>query len=199
MTSPLTGEDNHTLYLCLNGKTLSSTGTETNTKTIYVKDGGKLFVCDCSTDQKGKITKTGTGGYEPACIYVSENSLPNGGVFTLFSGTVEAANGVYGVVSHDANVIISGGKVTSTNKNAIYFNNSQGSFTMTGGEVAATNADGIQLSGSSLVVKISGGSITSSIGYGIEFCHNAKAVYLSGTPSISGTTAAIYNGLGRGE
>ena len=60
--------DGKTLYLCLNGKTLSSNGTAK----IQVKNGGRLVLCDC---QGGGTVKGATSGWGGMCVYLYNSRL----------------------------------------------------------------------------------------------------------------------------
>ena len=60
--------DGTTLYLCLNGKTYASNGTNK----IQVKNGGRLVLCDC----RGSGTiKGATSGWGGMCIYLYTSTL----------------------------------------------------------------------------------------------------------------------------
>lgn len=80
LTSTLQVESGKTLYLCLNGKTLSFENDDNNV--IKVNSGGTLYLCNCS--DKGKITSS--TGYA-SLIY-------NLGTAYIMSGTVEGSNGL---------------------------------------------------------------------------------------------------------
>ena len=76
----------YTLYLCLNGFSISSkwNGTNFNDTTIYVNDNAKLALCDCKGS--GKIThNTGLLGNG---VYVGGNSYGNGGTFIMYGGEI---------------------------------------------------------------------------------------------------------------
>ena len=84
--------DGRTLYLCLNGKRLSSNGT----KKLKVRNSAHLVLCDC---QGGCSIKGVTSGWGGGCVYLYESTLD------LFSGTLTGAkvkNGG-GVALNDAN------------------------------------------------------------------------------------------------
>ena len=76
----------YTLYLCLNGFSISSkwNGTNFNDTTIYVNDNAKLALCDCKGG--GKIThNTGLLGKG---VHVGGNSYGSGGTFIMYGGEI---------------------------------------------------------------------------------------------------------------
>ena len=76
----------YTLYLCLNGFSISSkwNGTNFNDTTIYVNDNAKLELCDCKGG--GKIThNTGLLGKG---VHVGGNSYGSGGTFIMYGGEI---------------------------------------------------------------------------------------------------------------
>ncbi len=86
---------NTTVYLCLNGNTLSTDSR------IYVYGNGTLHICDCSAGHTGKITSSGS--------YTVENR----GTLYLHSGTLENTEGSYYSYaiysSENSTVSVSGG------------------------------------------------------------------------------------------
>ena len=98
-----------TLYLCLNGKTLSSNGTAK----IQVKNGGRLVLCDCQGGGTFKgATKSVWGG---ACVYLYTSRLD------MFGGK------------------LTGGKVTGKGGGAIALDDPQCAFNMYGGEISGND------------------------------------------------------------
>ncbi len=93
---------NATVYLCLNGNTLSTDSR------IYVYDKGTLHICDCSAGHTGKITSSGS--------YTVENH----GTLYLHSGTLEnTESSGYTIYSSDnSTVSVSGGGAAG--RNGIY-------------------------------------------------------------------------------
>ena len=101
--------DGKTLYLCLNGKTLSSNGSGK----IQVKNGGNLVLCDCQGGGTFKgATKNVWGG---ACVYLYAST------FDMFGGK------------------LTGGIVTKGGGGAIALNDPQCVFNMYGGEISGNN------------------------------------------------------------
>ena len=93
---PLEVGNNQTLYLCLNGHTLSNRGSYT------ISVSGTLVLCDCEPDDtKGTITHTkNTDGSFTGSegIYVS-----SGATFTMYGGTIS---------ENERGVLVSGGRFT---------------------------------------------------------------------------------------
>ena len=104
--------DGKTLYLCLNGKTLSSN----NTAKIQVENGGRLVLCDCQGGGTFKgATQSVWGG---ACIYLYTSTLD------MFGGK------------------LTGGKVTGKGGGgAIALDDQQCIFNMYGGEISGNNGN----------------------------------------------------------
>ncbi len=104
--------DGKTLYLCLNGKTLSSN----NTAKIQVENGGRLVLCDCQGGGTFKgATQSVWGG---ACIYLYTSTLD------MFGGK------------------LTGGKVTDKGGGgAIALDDQQCIFNMYGGEISGNNGN----------------------------------------------------------
>lgn len=102
--------DGKTLYLCLNGKTLSSNGSGK----IQVKNGGNLVLCDCQGGGTFKgATKNVWGG---GCVYLYAST------FDMFGGK------------------LTGGIVTKGGGGgAIALNDPQCVFNMYGGEISGNN------------------------------------------------------------
>ena len=204
----LTVDSGKTLYLCLNGKTLS--GYDINQT---VKNSGTLVICDCVGT--GKVRNASNGGpsvvrneasasftlYSGTLESAGDSAsigLTNNGTATICGGTINVTKG-YGIKSNSASAVttMTGGTVNSAKA---AFSIVDGIFTMTGGTVTSTDSYGVSTEKSSetanTVVRIGGGTITGAT-YGIhnyQFNENTPCteIYLSGTPTISGGTAAIY-------
>lgn len=104
--------DGKTLYLCLNGKTLSSNGE----KKIKVRNNARLVLCDCQGGGTFKgATKNVWGG---ACVY-------------LYTSTLDMYGGK-----------LTGGKVTKGGGGgAIALEDPQCVFNMYGGEISGNNGN----------------------------------------------------------
>ena len=92
---PLEVGNNQTLYLCLNGHSLSNRGSYT------ISVSGTLVLCDCSGANKGTIThtKNADGSFTGSeGIYVS-----SGAAFTMYGGTIS---------ENERGVLVSGGTFT---------------------------------------------------------------------------------------
>ena len=65
--------DGTTLYLCLNGKTFASNGTNK----ITVNNGGRLVLCDCAG---GGTIRGATKSWGGSCVYLYQSTLDIFGV-----------------------------------------------------------------------------------------------------------------------
>ena len=159
--------DGKTLYLCLNGKTLSSNGTAK----IQVKNGGRLVLCDC---QGGGIFRkfntnvpNTTGG--ASNMYggvIKNNSAKNGGAFfSTTGGTIKMTGGT-----------ISGNAATQSNNDA------------GGGAIYMRGNGKIDISGSAEITgnssSLDGGAIL--MGWG--------EINISGSAKINSNTASRWGG-----
>ena len=137
--------DGKTLYLCLNGKTLSSNGTAK----IQVKNGGRLVLCDC---QGGGTVKGATSGWGGMCVYLYNSTLDMfGGKLT--GGKVTGKGGGGAIALDDQQCIFNmyGGEISGNNGNnyggAIFRkfnanmpNTTGGTINMTGGTISGNTA-----------------------------------------------------------
>lgn len=124
-----------TVELCLNGYTLTGTGTGT---VITVNNDAQLTLHDCSEENVGKIT--GGSGTEGGAIYIAAKGEGN------LSGTVIMNGGT-----------IEGNTVTQAESGVAVY--SVGTFTMNDGKIVGNGSDiGIYIRGG--VTTINGGLIT---------------------------------------
>lgn len=195
--------DGKTLYLCLNGKTLSSNGSGK----IQVKNGGNLVLCDCQSGGTFKgATKNVWGG---ACVYLYASTFDMfGGKLT--GGIVTKGGGGGAIAMDDQQCVFNmyGGEISGNNGNnyggAIYRkfktgvpNTTGGAFNMYGGTIKNNTAKngGAFASVTGGTVNLAGGTIS-----GNKATMNSKdagggAIYMRGcgTITISGNTEITDN------
>ena len=202
--------DGKTLYLCLNGKTLSSNGT---TK-IQVKNGGRLVLCDCQGGGTFKgATKDVWGG---ACIYLYTSRLDMfGGKLT--GGVVTKGGGGGAIAMDDQQCIFNmyGGEISGNNGNnyggAIFRkfntnvpNTTGGAFNMYGGVIKNNSAKngGAFFSTTGGTINMTGGSISGNkatqssndAGGGAIYMRGNGTINLSGSAQITGNSSSLDGG-----
>ena len=183
--------DGKTLYLCLNGKTLSSN----NTAKIQVENGGRLVLCDCQGGGTFKgATQSVWGG---ACIYLYTSTLDMfGGKLT--GGKVTGKGGGGAIALDDQQCIFNmyGGEISGNNGNnyggAIFRkfnanmpNTTGGTFNMYGGTINMTGGT------------ISGNKATQSnndAGGGAIYMRGSGTINISGSAKINSNTASRWGG-----
>ena len=191
--------DGKTLYLCLNGKTLSSN----NTAKIQVENGGRLVLCDCQGGGTFKgATQSVWGG---ACIYLYTSTLDMfGGKLT--GGKVTGKGGGGAIALDDQQCIFNmyGGEISGNNGNnyggAIFRkfnanmpNTTGGTFNMYGGTINMTGGT------------ISGNKATQSnndAGGGAIYMRGSGTINISGSAEITGNSSSLDGGailMGWGE
>ena len=154
--------DGTTLYLCLNGKTFASNGTNK----ITVNNGGRLVLCDCAG---GGTIRGATKGWGGSCVYLYQSTLD------IFGGKITggkvSGNGGGAIALDDSKCVLNiyGGEISDNNgKNsggAIFLNNKDkkgGTVNMYGGTIAnntATNG-GVIYSACGGTFNLSGGTIS---------------------------------------
>ena len=170
------------VILCLNGKTLSRTGSGC---VVYIASNATLVLEDCSGD-KGVITGGTSGGIEVYGYPSKSKLIINGG--TIKNNTGENGGGVS--CGNNCYVEMNGGAIvdnTASNRGGgIYTTGSYGQqiFVMTGGTISGNKASyggGISMttSGSG---EISGGTISENTA-----SENGNEIYMSsGTLNITG-------------
>ena len=171
-------KDGYTLYLCLNGHSLTKTTKDSNPGfegVITVKGGASFTLCDCSKAQTGKITHAaGKLGRGVRC-----GDSGGSATFAMFGGeisgnhvgTSEKGQDGAGVETQNATFNMYGGRIIH-NEVAVPLNNdgggvcahTGGSFTMYGGEISgntsARDGGGVSVVGVPFTMK--GGSITNN-------------------------------------
>ena len=159
--------DGKTLYLCLNGKTLSSNGTAK----IQVKNGGRLVLCDC---QGGGTVKGATSGWGGMCVYLYNSRLDMyGGKLTGGKVTGNGGGGAIALDDKDCVFNMYGGEISDNygrNYGGAIFQNfaknkpnaTGGNFNMYGGVIKNNSAKngGAFFSTTGGTIKMTGGTIS---------------------------------------
>lgn len=110
---------NSKVELCLNGKTLTGTGTG---YVITVEDGAELKLHDCSGDNSGAIT---CGSEQTTCISTD-------GSFDMFGGKIVGNGGSVGIYVTNGRTSLSGGEISG---HSVGVHIKGGSFEMTDGTI----------------------------------------------------------------
>ena len=202
--------DGKTLYLCLNGKTLSSN----NTAKIQVENGGRLVLCDCQGGGTFKgATQSVWGG---ACIYLYTSTLDMfGGKLT--GGKVTGKGGGGAIALDDQQCIFNmyGGEISGNNGNnyggAIFRkfnanvpNTTGGAFNMYGGVIKNNTAKngGAYFSTTGGTIKMTGGTISGNkatqsnndAGGGAIYMRGSGTINISGSAEITGNSSSLDGG-----
>ena len=202
--------DGKTLYLCLNGKTLSSN----NTAKIQVENGGRLVLCDCQGGGTFKgATQSVWGG---ACIYLYTSTLDMfGGKLT--GGKVTGKGGGGAIALDDQQCIFNmyGGEISGNNGNnyggAIFRkfnanmpNTTGGTFNMYGGTIKDNTAKngGAFFSTTGGTIKMTGGTISGNTatqsnndaGGGAIYMRGNGKIDISGSAEITGNSSSLDGG-----
>ncbi len=207
--------DGRTLYLCLNGKTLSSNGE----KKIKVRNNARLVLCDCQGGGTIKgATKNVWGG---ACIYLYTSTLDMfGGKLTGGKVTGKGGGGAIALDDKDCVFNMYGGEISKNDGNkaggAIFrtfgsgVNQAGGTFNMYGGTIKDNKAQngGAFYSVTASTVNLAGGTISGNqststanndyTGGGAIYLRGGGKLTISGT-QITGNSAkkdggAIFTG-----
>ena len=186
-----------TLYLCLNGKTFASNGTNK----ITVKNGGRLVLCDCAG---GGTIKGATNGWGGTCVYLYQSTLD------IFGGKITGGKvtgkGGGAIALDDSKCVLNiyGGEISGNNgKNsggAIFLNNKDkkgGTVNMYGGLIAnntATNG-GVIYSACGGTFNLVGGTISGNKANngGVVYATSGGVVNLTGG-TITGNKATKGDG-----
>ena len=202
--------DGKNLYLCLNGKTLSSNGTAK----IQVKNGGRLVLCDCQGGGTFKgATKNVWGG---ACIYLYTSTLDMfGGKLT--GGKVTKGGGGGAIAMDDQQCIFNmyGGEISGNNGNnyggAIFRkfdankpNTTGGAFNMYGGTIKNNTAKngGAFFSTTGGSINLTGGTISgnkatmssNNAGGGAIYMRGCGTITITGSAEITGNSSSLDGG-----
>ena len=142
-----------TLYLCLNGHALAM--KYRGQRVINVGVGGKLYLCNCTREQGGQITR-GEAEYGAG--------IHNNGTVRMYGGVITKNNGGYGGgVYNNVNFYLYGGDIydNKANDGGGVWNQNDAMFEMYNGTVSlnvASAGGGIYNNGATLVLK--GGNIS---------------------------------------
>lgn len=201
--------DGNTLYLCLNGKTLSSNGE----KKIKLKNNARLVLCDCTGGGTIKgATKNVWGG---ACVYLYTSTFDMfGGKLT--GGKVTKGGGGGAIAMDDQQCVFNmyGGEISGNNGNnyggAIYrkfktgvSNTTGGTFNMYGGTIKNNTAKngGAFASVTGGTVNLAGGTISGNkatmgsndAGGGAIYMRGCGTITITGT-QITGNSSSLDGG-----
>ena len=192
--------DGTTLYLCLNGNTFASNGTNK----IQVTNGGRLVLCDCTGG--GTIKGATTNVWGGACIYIYKSTVDIfGGKIT--GGKVTKSGGGGAIALDDSKCVLNiyGGEISGNNgKNsggAIFLNNKDnkgGTVNMYGGTIANNEAQkgGVIYSECGGTINLVGGTISgnkATKGDGGVINMAGGTITLSGA-KLTGNSASQYGG-----
>lgn len=183
----LTIPQGYTLYLCLNGKTISYNGEGI----IYNNGGGLIYIngaatiCDCEN--------TGCIKYEKTQEYIQISTIHSWGTLNLYGGTISRMNtnnNGYAIRTRSTSKFnMYGGTVSNDGTtSALYLEDDTNIY---GGEITCTNGRGIQTSGINLLV--AGGTISAGKKEAIDL--SSTVLTLSGQPTITsaGTDSAVID------
>ena len=198
--------DGKTLYLCLNGKTLSSNGSGK----IQVKNGGHLVLCDCQGGGTFKgATKDVWGG---ACVYLYTSTFDMfGGKLT--GGKVTKGGGGGAIALDDQQCVFNmyGGEISGNDGrnyggaifrkfNANVSNTTGGAFNMYGGTIKNNEAKngGAFFSTTGGTVNLAGGTISGNkatmgsndAGGGAIYMRGSGKINISGSAQITGNSSS---------
>ena len=202
--------DGNTLYLCLNGKTLSSNGE----KKIKVRNNARLVLCDCSGGGTIKgATKNVWGG---TCVYLYTSTFDMfGGKLT--GGIVTKGGGGGAIAMDDQQCVFNmyGGEISGNNGknyggaifrkfNANMPNTTGGAFNMYGGTIKNNTAlnGGAFFSTTGGTVNLAGGTISDNkatqsdndAGGGAIYMRGCGKINISGSAEITGNSSSLDGG-----
>lgn len=189
--------DGTTLYLCLNGKTFASNGTNK----ITVNNGGRLVLCDCAG---GGTIRGATKGWGGSCVYLYQSTLDIfGGKIT--GGKVSGNGGGGAIALDDSKCVLNiyGGEISDNNgKNSggVIYSACGGTFNLSGGTISGNTANNggvvYATSGGVVNLTLSGGTISgnkATKGDGGVINMSGGTITISGT-KLTGNTASQYGG-----
>ena len=187
----LTIPKDHTLYLCLNGKTISYRGAGIYASgLIYIAGGGALTICDCQN--------TGCIKYEKAQSSDQISTIHSWGTLNLYGGTISRMNtnnSGHAIRTRSTSKFnMYGGTVSNDGATpALYLENATNIY---GGVITCTNGIGIDTAGEGnnyIDLLIAGGTISAGKKEAIDL--SATALTLSGQPTITsaGTDSAVID------
>ena len=171
---------NSRVYLCLNGKTLTS-----KTLSTVVADFGlntNIQICDCQGG--GKIVNENQSGY----IFSTENTK-----VYLYGGTFRGKN----VCLANTETVVDGAALYATDTAIKVDKSSSGAITIKSGTVSGGGQQAVFLEGVGRGVSIQGGTIENTgNGCAIRIGEGKTEVYLAGSPTITGKSCDILLGKG---
>lgn len=202
-----------TLYLCLNGKSITKTSEDgTFGGVIVVKEGGKLVLCDCKpSGNEGSITHS--PGIEGRGVRMGGNTYGVDTEFLMYGGKISGnhvGDDGAGVQIQNATFKMYGGEISDNHveKAGNYGGGgvnvySDGTFTMYGGKISGNTVNGNDGGGVAAFnadFKMYGGTITGNaagnMGGGV-YVGNTSPI-LSGGSITGNTCGANANGGGVG-
>ena len=197
--------DGNTLYLCLNGKTLSSNGE----KKIKLKNNARLVLCDCTGG--GTIKGANKNVWGGGCVYLYTSTFDMfGGKLT--GGKVTKGGGGGAIAMDDQQCVFNmyGGEISDNNGNnyggAIFRtfdpnkpNTTGGTFNMYGGTIKNNTAKngGAFFSTTGGTIKMTGGTISGNTatqnsndaGGGAIYMRGYGKINISGSAELAGNTS----------
>ena len=217
MSRALTIPQGHTLYLCLNGHSITKTSEDsTFGGAIVVEEGRKLVLCDCKpSGNEGSITHS--PGIEGRGVRVGGNHDGVNTVFLMYGGKIsgnhvgDVGDDGAGVQIQNATFKMYGGEISDNHveKAGNYGGggvnvHSGGTFTMYGGKISGNTINGNDGGGVAAFnagFKMYGGTITGNaagnMGGGV-YVGNTSPIILSGGSITGNTCGANANGGGVG-
>lgn len=193
ISNKLTIPQGHTLYLCLNGKTISYNGAgifaSNGGGLIYIAGGAALTICDCQN--------TGCIKYEKAQSSDQISTIYSWGTLNLYGGTISRMNtnnnGHAIRTRGESKFNMYGGTVSNDGATpALWLENDANIY---GGEITCTGDRGIHANGSSDTINllVAGGTISAGKKEAIDL--SATVLTLSGQPTITsaGTDSAVID------
>lgn len=193
ISDALTIPRGHTLYLCLNGKTISYNGAgifaSNGGGLIYIAGGAALTICDCQN--------TGCIKYEKAQSSDQISTIHSWGTLNLYGGTISRMNtnnnGHTIRTRGESKFNMYGGTVSNDGATpALCLENDANIY---GGEITCTGDRGIHANGSSDTINllVAGGTISAGEKEAIDL--SATVLTLSGQPTITsaGTDSAVID------
>lgn len=203
-----------TLYLCLNGKSITKTSKDgTFGGVIVVKEGGKLVLCDCKpSGNEGSITHS--PGIEGRGVRMGGSTYGVDTEFLMYGGKISGnhvGDDGAGVQIQNATFKMYGGEISDNHveKAGNYGGGgvnvySGGTFTMYGGKISGNTINGNDGGGVAAFnadFKMYGGTITGNaagnMGGGV-YVGNTSPIILSGGSITGNTCGANANGGGVG-
>lgn len=213
ISGALTIPQGHTLYLCLNGHSITKTSEDgTFGGAIVVKEGGKLVLCDCKpSGNEGSITHS--PGIEGRGVRMGGNTYGVDTEFLMYGGKISGnhvGDDGAGVQIQNATFKMYGGEISDNHveKAGNYGGGgvnvySDGTFTMYGGKISGNTVNGNDGGGVAAFnadFKMYGGTITGNaagnMGGGV-YVGNTSPI-LSGGSITGNTCGANANGGGVG-